>query len=97
MEPGIMDTSEFEAKLKREGFLEVERKQGQPNFISKPHTHPYDVQALVLDGEITLEREGKAQTFRVGDSFEMTAGCVHTEHYGPDGYSFLVGRRHPRS
>jgi redox-sensitive bicupin YhaK (pirin superfamily) len=90
-----MDTSEFEAKLKREGFLDMERKQAQPNFTSKPHTHPYDVRVLVIDGEITLDREGKAQTFRAGDVFEMTAGCLHTEHYGPAGYTYLVGRRHP--
>jgi hypothetical protein len=94
-----MDTSIFETRLKREGFLDVETKQAQPNFTSKPHTHPFDVCALVLEGELTLAREegGKhaTQTFRAGEVFEMQAGCLHTEQYGPAGTTYLVGRRRP--
>jgi quercetin dioxygenase-like cupin family protein len=49
----------------------------------------------VLDGEITITRGGKAQTFRAGDSCEVPAGTVHAEQIGPEGVRYLAGRRQP--
>ena len=88
-----MDTTRFESELKREGFLEVEKKTVAPNASLAEHSHPYDVQALVLEGEITLRFNGKVQTCRAGDTFSMAAGCAHSESYGPQGVTYLVGRR----
>jgi quercetin dioxygenase-like cupin family protein len=89
-----MDTKEFETRLKQGGYLDVETKKAAPNFTSKPHTHEFDVWALILSGELKLTREGKSDTYRAGQTFEMTAGCLHTEDYGPHGTTYLVGRRH---
>lgn len=89
-----MDSKQFEAKLKGSGYLDVETKSAQPNFASKPHTHEFDVWALILSGELTLTREGNSDTYRAGQTFEMAAGCLHTEQYGPHGTTYLVGRRH---
>ena len=36
---------------------------------------------------------GKATTYRRGDEFSMKAGCRHIEDIGPQGVSYLVGRR----
>lgn len=90
-----MDSGEFEGELKQAGFLDIETKKSPANFTSKPHSHPFDVRALVLDGEITLTKEGQPRTYRAGEIFEMDASCVHTEQYGPAGTTYLVGRRHP--
>jgi quercetin dioxygenase-like cupin family protein len=51
------------------------------------------VRALVLAGDITLTYEGQSRTFRTGEIFEMAAGCVHHEQYGPDGSTYLFGRK----
>lgn len=92
-----MNTEEFKAKLKHAGY-EPETKSVVPNFASKPHTHEFDVWLLVVSGQLTLTRGETSETYRAGDSFEMTAGCLHTEQYGPDGTTYLVGRRfHPAS
>lgn len=88
-----MDTKAFEAGLKREGYQDIETKSVPPNFLSKPHTHDFDVHALILEGELTLMRDGKSDTYRAGQAFQMTAGCLHTEQYGPHGTIYLVGRR----
>ena len=88
-----MNAKEFEAKLKHGGY-EAETKTVPPNFTSKPHTHEFDVRALILNGQLTLTRGGISETYRAGQSFEMEAGCLHTEQYGPDGTTYLVGRRH---
>jgi len=88
-----VDTARFESELKRDGFLEVEQKSFGPNVAFEEHTHPYDVRAMVLEGEVTLRFDGKVQTCRKGDSLTMAAGCAHSETYGPQGVTYLLGRR----
>ena len=58
-----------------------------------PRRYPFDVRALVLNGEITLTVEGIDYAYREGDIFVMPAGHVHAEAIGPDGVDYLVGRR----
>lgn len=89
-----MDTKEFEKQLKQGGYLDVEMKKAAPNFLSKPHTHEFDVRALIMDGQLALTRDGRTDTYRAGQIFEMDAGCLHTEQYGAEGTTYLVGRRH---
>jgi quercetin dioxygenase-like cupin family protein len=92
-----MDTQanvqEFHAGLKRDGYQEVEKKTVPANFLSKPHTHEFDVCLLILEGQLTLTRDGKSDTYRAGETFRMDAGCLHTEQYGPSPTTYLVGRR----
>jgi len=88
-----MNASEFEANLKRDGYLDVETKTVAANTASKPHAHEFSVRALVLTGDVTLTSEGQSRTFRAGEVFEMQAGCVHQEQYGPAGATSLVGRK----
>jgi quercetin dioxygenase-like cupin family protein len=88
-----MDRSAFEARLKTEGFPEIRTNELPPNRHNPEHSHPFDVLALVLEGDITLTVEGKARTYRVGDEFSMKARCPHVEDVGPAGVKYLVGRR----
>jgi quercetin dioxygenase-like cupin family protein len=92
-EEGDMDATEFETGLKRDGYQEIETKKVPANITTKPHSHDFSVRALILAGDITLTYEGQSRTFRVGDIFEMQAGCVHHEQYGPEGTTYRVGRR----
>ena len=88
-----MDATEFETGLKRDGYGEIETKTVPGKIATKPHSHDFSVRALVLAGDITLTYEGRSRTFRTGEIFEMTAGCMHHEEYGPDGSTYLVGRK----
>ena len=88
-----MDATEFETGLKRDGYGEIETKKVPGNIATKPHSHDFGVRALVLAGDITLTYEGRSRTFRTGEIFEMTAGRVHHEEYGPEGSTYLVGRK----
>ena len=88
-----MDPKQFEARLRSEGYPEIRTNQLDPNRHNAEHSHPFDVLALVLDGEITLTAEGRTQTYRAGDEFSMQAGCRHVEDAGPQGVRYLVGRR----
>jgi quercetin dioxygenase-like cupin family protein len=88
-----MDPIRFEARLRAEGFPEIRTNEMPPGCHNAEHSHPFDVLALVLDGDITLTIGGAARTYRVGEEFSMKAGCKHVEDVGPQGVKYLVGRR----
>ena len=88
-----MDPASFEARLKSEGYPEIRTNQLPPNCHNAEHTHPFDVLALVLEGDITLTIHGKPRLYRVGDEFTLKAGCKHVEDAGAQGVRYLVGRR----
>ena len=92
-----MDATEFETNWKRDGYLEVETIQRMPNVFRAPHAHPFDARGLILAGELTLTWEGQTQTFRVGETFDMPAGYMHSEQFGPEETTFLVARRYRSS
>ena len=89
-----MDTTDFEAELKGQGFDAVERKEGAPGFATQPHAHPFDVRGLILSGEFILTTDGTPRTYRAGETFALDAGCMHTERFGPEGSTYMVGRKH---
>lgn len=88
-----MNQAAFEAQLRQDGF-EVEVKEIAGGIKNDPHTHDFEVRALVLDGEITLSCGGSRNTYRSGDVFTMAAGMPHSEEI-PGLYRVVVGRRHP--
>lgn len=87
-----MDIEQFKQELAREGF-EVVTKSMEPNVRNDVHSHPFDVRLMVLSGEMSVASEGRTTTCRSGDTFAMRAGCEHAESYGPEGATYLVGRR----
>ena len=87
-----MNQSEFEAELRREGY-KVFYGGLQAGAMNPDHTHDWDARVMVIGGEITLTRGGKAETFRAGDNCAVAAGAVHAEHVGPQGVAFIAGRR----
>ena len=87
-----MDHDCFQDALRREGF-EVDRRVLAPGTVVGEHAHPFDVRALVLEGEIRLTLDGVEYTYREGDIFVLPAGHRHAEAVGPDGVRYLVGRK----
>lgn len=89
-----MDTAQFEAALRQDGFTEVATKSQPPGHTAPEHAHPFDVRALVLEGEITLTVDGKGTAYRAGEVFTMDSGRRHSEAIGAEGVRILSGRRH---
>ncbi len=85
----------FEATLRAEGFTEVDARDYAPGTCNAEHTHPFDVKALMLSGELTLGCGPDTATYRTGDVFTLAAHRVHTEQFGAEPTRYLVGRRHP--
>jgi quercetin dioxygenase-like cupin family protein len=87
-----MNQSEFEADLRRQGY-QVFYGGLQAGVVNPDHTHDWDARVMVISGEITLTRGGKAEMFGVGDSCTVAAGEVHAERVGPQGVAYIAGRR----
>ena len=81
----------FESDLRREGF-EVVHGGLKPGAGEEPHAHDFDARIMVLGGEITLICDGRAETFRAGDTCEIAAGCQHATKAGLEGAALLIGK-----
>jgi quercetin dioxygenase-like cupin family protein len=88
---GPLTREAFESDLRREGFEVIHGGQ-KAGHIGELHAHDFDARIMVLGGEITLIREGKAETFRAGDHCEVPAGCMHEERIGPEGVAYIAGK-----
>jgi quercetin dioxygenase-like cupin family protein len=71
-------------------------RQMEANHFNSEHAHEFDACVLVVEGEMTIARHGKPETFRAGDMCTMAAGTLHTEQCGSVGARYLAGRRHPQ-
>ncbi|WP_250473286.1 cupin domain-containing protein [Caballeronia sp. GAFFF1] len=83
----------FLAQLSAEGFHEVVTVTREPDVSLDLHAHPFEAKALIVEGEITLCVGGEARLYRAGDVFHLPANVEHSEQYGPQGVSYLVGRK----
>ena len=87
-----MNQSEFESDLVREGY-QVVYGGYPPNHNNAEHGHGWDARLMIIGGEITITRNGTAETFRPGDTCAVTANQPHTEQAGPQGVAYIAGRR----
>ena len=80
--------------LRAAGYDEVIERVWAPGAVIDTHTHPFDVNALMVDGEMMLSIEGQApRLLRAGDTFRLAAHVPHAGHYGPQGATYWVARR----
>ena len=90
-----MDRATFEASLTHDGFEIVSRTMA-PSAVNPEHAHEFDARLLVVDGAMTIARDGApTRTYQVGETFEMPAGCRHSETAGAAGVTYVAGRRAP--
>lgn len=88
-----MTFEEFKATQMTAGFDEVIERTWQPNTVLDTHTHPFAVEALVLQGEMWLTVNGKTQHLLSQDRFTLARDVPHEERYGPQGATYWVARK----
>ena len=84
----------FKADALAQGFDEVLVREWAPGQVLGTHTHPFAVKALVVSGELALTCDGHTRRIVAGKAFELGREVPHSEHYGPQGATFWVARRH---
>ena len=83
----------FEAGALARGFDEVLERKWAPDAVLGAHTHPFDADALVVQGEMWLTVDDLVRHLRSGDTFALDANIVHAERYGSEGATYWVARR----
>lgn len=71
------------------GFDEVLERRWAPGTVLESHTHPFGVEALVVQGEMWLDE----RHLLPGATFRLDAHVPHTERYGSEGATYWVARR----
>ena len=83
----------FKDQKIQEGFDEVLIRNWEPNFQNEMHSHPFDTDAIVADGEYWLTIGGEIRHLVTGDSFSVARGVMHSEKYGAQGAVFWAARK----
>lgn len=89
-----MNQADFERKCQTEGYADIVDRRMEADHFNPEHAHEFDACVLVVDGEMTITRNGQAELFRAGDMCTLAAGTPHTEKCGAAGAHYLAGRRH---
>jgi hypothetical protein len=89
----IPDFATFEASALARGFDEVAERVWPANIEAPTHTHPFSVDALVVQGEMWLTSHGSTRHLVAGDSFQLGLAVEHAERYGPEGATYWAARR----
>ncbi len=87
-----VDTAAFEAEARADGY-DVMTKSMAPSETLGDHTHDFDARLLITAGEIAVTVDGVETRCGAGDRFSLEANRVHSEVVGPEGVTFVVGRR----
>ena len=88
-----MNQASFEAELSRDGY-EIVTNTMPPDKLNPEHVHSFDAYLLVTAGRMTIAANGLTNTYQAGETFRMPAGCRHSETAGPEGATYIAGRRH---
>ena len=88
-----MNSEQFLQSLRLDGFPDPVEVQQPPNGQLGTHEHPFEVRALVIEGDITIDIDGDSKIYKVGDIFQLEFKQSHTESYGPSGVKYLASRK----
>ena len=84
---------EFRSQALARGFDEVLERVWKPGAVLERHTHDFEADALVVQGEMWLGENGVERKLVPGDTFRLAAGAPHTERYGNEGAIYWVARK----
>ncbi len=84
---------DFRAAALDQGFDEAIARSWAPHQVVEQHQHPFDAEALVVQGEMWLSDATGTRHLRQGDGFVLGRGTPHAERYGPQGATYWVARR----
>lgn len=87
------DFATFERRALAAGFDEALVRDWAPGTVVPTHSHDFDADAVVTQGEMWLGVDGEVRHLKSGDTFTLARGVPHDERYGPAGATYWVARR----
>jgi quercetin dioxygenase-like cupin family protein len=94
METAEISFAQFTKMMLAAGYNQVIERIWEPDLTLEEHTHPYDVNAMVVQGEFVLTVKGEEpRKIVAGESFHVLANTPHSEQYGAVGATFWAARK----
>lgn len=94
MEFAQISFEQFSKVMRAAGYDQVIERVWEPHRTLAEHTHPYDVNVLIVQGEVVLTIKGEEPKKLVaGESLQVPANMPHTEQYGSAGATFWAARK----
>ena len=84
---------DFTTTARSAGFDEVLERRWAPDTVLDVHTHFFDAEAVVIQGEMWLTCDGVTRHLTNGDTFTIGRQVPHSERYGSQGATYWVARR----
>lgn len=88
-----MNTQDFEAQLKADGYTEIETQTLEPRPGKGRHRHLFAIRGLVLSGTFNVTLDSEPVAHGPGQVFAVAEGQLHDESIGPEGARIVVGRK----
>jgi uncharacterized RmlC-like cupin family protein len=89
-----IDLDQFRALMTAAGYDEVLERTWAPSTVLDTHTHPFEANALVVQGEMWLAIDGAdPRRLLPGDTFHVQPGVPHAEKYSAQGATYWVARK----
>ena len=87
-----MTRNEALTKLKQKGHENVVEVSFPKNHVNHTHTHPFDAEIIVIEGDMKVIIGETEKHLNVGDGLSLTANVQHSECIGERGVTFMAGR-----
>ena len=89
-----LSLEQFKAVMLAAGYDQVTERVWEPHTKLEEHAHPFEANAIVVQGEVILGIKGsEPRRLTVGDTFHVLANTPHTEVYGSEGATYWVARK----
>ncbi len=86
---------QFQAVMTAAGYHAVVERRWAPGTVLATHTHPFEANAVVVQGRMWLAEAGQPERMlQAGDTFHLAPEIPHTERYcAQDGATYWVARK----
>ena len=89
-----MTEHEYRKLLAEQGFNEPLLIERAASAELDNHVHAFEALALILSGDITISTEQGDTTYHPGETFHLQPNELHREVFGPQGVTYLAGRKY---
>ncbi len=83
----------FQTDALAAGYHEALERVWPADTVLDTHSHAFDAEAVVTQGEMWLTCGDQTQYLTPGDTFKLAHDVPHSERYGPQGATYWVARR----
>lgn len=89
----IESFEQFKNRTAEAGFSDALVREWAADATTPTHVHPFDVDAVVVRGEMWLTCGDTTRHIVSGDRFDLAREIPHSERYGAEGATIWAARR----